>query len=69
MSDPIYCPRCEIILGDGRDKCRRAVNSDLCMDCAIEMDPPREPEDDLRGGPIEESPSYREALRDAGRGW
>lgn len=66
ISEPIACARCEIELGEGRGRCRRAKGTDICLDCAIEMYPPIE-EDESRGGPIEESPSYRDAMNDAGR--
>ncbi len=36
----IECARCDIELGEGRFKCRRARGSDLCLDCAYEMDLP-----------------------------
>jgi len=39
-SEPIMCPRCQIELGTGRFQCQRARNSDLCMDCALGIDPP-----------------------------
>ncbi len=37
-SHAIECPRCEIELGEGRFRCRRAKGSDLCLDCALDMD-------------------------------
>ncbi len=37
-SHAIECPRCEIELGAGKNRCHRAKGSDLCMDCALDMD-------------------------------
>ncbi len=36
----IECARCEIELGEGRFKCRRAKGTDICLDCAYDMDTP-----------------------------
>lgn len=60
---PIDCVRCGIEFGDGSGMCRRAVGTDICLECAIE---PYDRED--RGHNINESPSYRDAMIDSGRG-
>ncbi len=39
-SYPIECKLCGIELGEGHHKCRRAVGSDICLDCAIIYDSP-----------------------------
>ena len=59
----IDCPRCGDEF-DGR-RCTRAANSDLCLTCAVELDPPSVP--DFVAYDINESPSYRDAMIDAGR--
>lgn len=66
VRDEIDCARCGIEFGDGRGFCRRAKGTDICLECALEVDPPSEPrERDI--APVEESPSYRDAMRDSGR--
>jgi hypothetical protein len=58
------CPRCGVEVGTPRNP--QAKGSDLCLECAQDMD--RTDDSAAEEGPgIEDSDSYREALRDAGR--
>lgn len=36
----LQCSRCEIDLGTGRGQCPRAKDTDMCIDCAVLLDPP-----------------------------
>jgi hypothetical protein len=76
----IDCPRCGEEFDEHR--CRRAKGSALCLECAVDMDRPLDPDDQDRlderafdrhegnmyAGSGGESPSYRAQMIDAGRG-
>jgi RNA polymerase-binding transcription factor DksA len=59
------CPRCGVEVGTPRNP--QAKGSDLCLECAQDMD--RTDDSAAEEGPgIEDSDSYRDAMRESGRG-
>jgi len=43
--EPGHCTACGIPLGDGPGRCRPAIGTTLCLDCAWLYDPPTDPTD------------------------
>lgn len=65
----IACPKCGMEFDE--ERCRRASGCDLCFECAMIEHGPTDAQMEAymnQGNGTDDSDSYREQLRDAGRG-